>query len=226
MTATSIIPSSRSTKSQFLEGSSAYDAPLDYLDQLVFSEQVEGRIQALVTTAKHLGLEQLSCIGYSNALINLSSKKLSLKQSLHRTEFAMKELESHLAAVEHEYRLLDRWKSHFDDILYSNPGEGSPELLERRRQALSKKAKEYKREHDSIKLEDTPVTVSDLSAQQARNKETEEKVRQKRAKLKVYQGLPPNLDQARAALKKARTQQMRLIRMREKLLSDMAESVS
>ena len=64
-------------------------------------------------------------------------------------------------------------------------------MLERKRQALLKKAREYKHELESIKLEDPPVTVSDLSAQQDRNKETEERIRQKRTKLNIFQGLPP-----------------------------------
>ncbi|KAJ8089013.1 hypothetical protein PM082_014261 [Marasmius tenuissimus] len=201
-----------------------HDESLAYADQLELPEQVERRIQALVMTADLLGLEEPSFVGCLGALTNLSSKRLSLKQSLYRAEYAVKELETHLAMVEHEQRLLNGWKLHFDEALLSD--ENSPELLERKRQALLKKAKEYKRELENIKLEDPPVTVSDLSAQQDRNKETEERIRQKRAKLKVFQGLPPNLDLARAALRKAEEEQTYLFQVRERLLGSMAESMA
>ncbi|KAK1221333.1 hypothetical protein PQX77_015853 [Marasmius sp. AFHP31] len=199
-----------SSRDEFFEGSTmqdTHDDSLAYADRLELPEQVERRIQALVTTAELLGLKEPSFVGCLGALTNLSSKRLTLKQSLYRTEYAVKELETHLAMVEHEQRLLNgyaplmvlhtldftitqgSWKLHFDEALMSD--EDSPELLERKRQALLKKAREYKRELENIKLEDPPVTVSDLSAQQDRNKETEERIRQKRAKLKVFQGLPP-----------------------------------
>ena len=87
--------------------------------------------------------------------------------------------------IEHEKKLFDSWKCQLDNTTHS------ADLLERRRQTLHKKAKEYTQQLSQITLEEPSVTISDLRAQETRNRETEERIRVKRAKLEAFQGLPP-----------------------------------
>ncbi|EEB87925.1 hypothetical protein MPER_14514, partial [Moniliophthora perniciosa FA553] len=145
---------------------------------------------------------------FFSALQALSDKKSSLKQTLHRTAYAEKELRTHLAVVRHEQGLIDEWKEHFE-------ASETTEVLERRRLALLRKAKEYKNELESIKLVEPPVTISEISAQQERNKEIEMAIERKRTKLKAFQGLPPDLELAQIELKKAREKLIKLINLRE-----------
>ncbi|ESK88335.1 hypothetical protein Moror_14821 [Moniliophthora roreri MCA 2997] len=206
-------------RSEFLEGSSS---DFSYLDDVQFSDAVERRLQALVASAELLEIKEVSFSAFFSALQALSDKKLSLKQMLHRTAYAEKELRTHLAVVKHEQELINKWKEHFEA---SETTEETTEVLERRRLALLKKAKEYKKELESIKLVEPPVTISELSAQQERNKEIEMEIGRKRAKLKAFQGLPPDLGLAQIELKEARKKQMRLVNLRENLLSKMVQDI-
>ncbi|KAF9463156.1 hypothetical protein BDZ94DRAFT_640663 [Collybia nuda] len=119
-----------------------------------------------------------------------------------------------------------RWRAEMEREGYG--GETS-EMLDRRREALLKKAKEYHKELDSLLANmpaAPPVTVSKLTKQQEKNKLKEQELKTKRAKIKAFQGLPPNLDLARHELRNARDEQTKLIQLRERLLGRMAESVT
>ncbi|KIM39013.1 hypothetical protein M413DRAFT_75428 [Hebeloma cylindrosporum] len=54
----------------------------------------------------------------------------------------------------------------------------------------------------------------------------ERELKEKRAKIKAFQGLPPNLELARHELRVARQRQMELIQLRERLLGHMADNLS
>jgi HAUS augmin-like complex subunit 1 len=91
--------------------------------------------------------------------------------------------------------------------------EETASALERRKDALIKKAKEYQKELDLLKVQcyvlsrqflpqttcalqkeipDEPtVTVTELAAQQERIRKKEQEVKAKKAKIKAFQGLPP-----------------------------------
>ncbi|KAK7047229.1 hypothetical protein VNI00_006895 [Paramarasmius palmivorus] len=203
----------------------------DELDKQV-SEAVKTRLRALVESAELLGIGDTSLSSaeetahmprFFNAIQGLSEKKLSLKQSLHRAAYAEQELRTHLTIVGHEQGLINKWKDHF--ATGSESLEESTSLLERRRVAILKKAKEYKKELDGIKLVDPPVTISELSVQQEKNREKEKEIEKKRAKLKAYQGLPPDLEMAQIELTGAREEHTKLINIREKLLSRMVQDV-
>lgn len=85
-------------------------------------------------------------------------------------------------------------------------------MLERRREALLKKAKEYHKELNTVLVgaysyslslhwrsnhlqenmpDAPPITVTQLTEQQASNKALEQQLKFKRAKIKTFQGLPP-----------------------------------
>lgn len=70
------------------------------------------------------------------------------------------------------------------------------------------------------------ITVSQLLEQKEKNQIKERELREKRAKLKAFQGLPPNLELARHELRAARQKQMELIQLRERLLGRMADGVA
>ena len=86
--------------------------------------------------------------------------------------------------------------------------------LERRRESLLKKAKEYRKQLELLMVclfyecilssgltgafgceaempEDSPVTVTDITTQQEINRRKEQELKGKRAKIKAFQGLPP-----------------------------------
>jgi len=107
--------------------------------------------------------------------------------------------------------------------------EESIATLVRRREVLLKKAKEYHKELEALlaSMPDAPlITVTQLTKQQEKNRIMEQGLKAKRAKIKAFQGLPPNIELARYELRKARDEQMKLIQLRERLLGRMAKSVT
>jgi len=189
------------------------------------SEEVKQRLSILSRVADILELDDTSFSSYANAITHLSSSSLSIKRSLTRLEGAESALRAHLARATLEERLISRWI----ESLEVEQNEESASALERRKDALLKKAKEYQKELDLLKKEmpDEPtVTVTELAAQQERIRKKEQEVKAKKAKIKAFQGLPPNLDLARMELRNARNEQMKLIQLRERLLGRMADGVS
>ncbi|EGN94149.1 hypothetical protein SERLA73DRAFT_63004 [Serpula lacrymans var. lacrymans S7.3] len=73
---------------------------------------------------------------------------------------------------------------------------------------------------------ETPVTITELVAQKDRIYREEKELKVKYAKVKAFQGLPPNLELARIELIQAQDEQMRLVQLRERLLGRMADAVS
>ncbi|OJT12887.1 hypothetical protein TRAPUB_10584 [Trametes pubescens] len=71
-----------------------------------------------------------------------------------------------------------------------------------------------------------PVNITELYAFRKKLKEQEKILKEKRAKVEAFQGLPPNIDLARHALAEARDKQMELIQLRERLLGKMADGVN
>ncbi|KAF8227808.1 hypothetical protein L208DRAFT_1365636 [Tricholoma matsutake] len=189
------------------------------------SPLIKQRLDVLTQAAILLRIDDLSFSSYSASINRLSDEALSTKLSLNRLLGAEDELECHLASIRHEQLLAEKWKTTMERE--EEIGE-SITTLERRRQVLLKKAKEYHKELDALlaNMPDAPpVTVTQLMKQQESNKLKEQQLQAKRAKIKAFQGLPPNLHLARQELRSARDEHMKLIQLRERLLRRMAESV-
>jgi len=192
---------------------------------LPLSKGIEERLDVLTQAAILLGIDDLSFSSYSTAIDRLSTELLSTRRSLNHLLCAEDELESHLASLRHEQFLVDKWTTTMERE--EETGE-SIATLERRREGLLKKAKEYHKELDTL-LADmpsaTPVTVTQLVKQQEKNRLKEQQLQEKRAKIKAFQGLPPNLELARDELRNSRDEHLKLIQLRERLLRRMAEGV-
>ena len=94
--------------------------------------------------------------------------------------------------------------------------------------------------------DDIPLTITELAMFRKELKKQEQALKDKRAKVEAFQGLPPvspsnnhqtlafnctdcgrkNIELARHALQEARDQQMALIQLRERLLGKMVDGVS
>ncbi|KAG6809467.1 hypothetical protein H0H92_016123 [Tricholoma furcatifolium] len=161
------------------------------------------------------------------AIDRLSEDSLSVQRLLNRLQFVESELDNQLASVRFEQRLVDKWDATLVEA-EEEAIEGAT-MMERRKEDLMRKAKEY---HEELKLiqKSTPepprVTVTRLKEQEKRNKAMEQELKAKRAKIKAYKGLPPNLDLARNELRQASHDLEKLTHLRERLLGRMAESVS
>ncbi|KII86304.1 hypothetical protein PLICRDRAFT_143931 [Plicaturopsis crispa FD-325 SS-3] len=190
------------------------------------SSDNEERLRILIRVADVLGLDELSFLTYSSAITRLSSDELAVKRSLNHLKYAEHRLSDHLASVRHEEQLITKWT----DVLQADQETGeTASSLERRKEAMIKKAKEYQRELETLKNAmpyEPTVTISDLMAQQARIRQKEQELKVKRAKVKAFQGLPPNLGLAKLKLLNARNEQMELIQLRERLLGKMADGVA
>ncbi|TRM62811.1 hypothetical protein BD626DRAFT_41282 [Schizophyllum amplum] len=189
-------------------------------------EEILQRLDLLVDVAQLLGIEDITdFLSYSSALTRLSRHTLEAERSLVRLEYAEAELRAHLAEMKHEERLIEKWKT---TLTEDYPDGENAQTILRRRDAVLRKAKEYKNELDRLKAQapDPPtVTIGDIARQQEANKEREQAMKTKRAKLKAFQGLSPNLDIARGQLRQAQDEEMRLIGVRERILAKMADSV-
>ncbi|KJA20828.1 hypothetical protein HYPSUDRAFT_766628 [Hypholoma sublateritium FD-334 SS-4] len=157
------------------------------------------------------------------------SRGMALSRSLDRLAAIEDELKTHMASLEHESQLIAHWN------VILTPGSSAslyPEVaavLERRKEAIVRKAKEYHQTLGTLMGEEplnVSVTITQLVAQKEKNQTRERELKEKRAKLKVFQGLPPNLELARHELGAARQRQMELVQLRERLLARMADSVS
>ncbi|KAK0244996.1 hypothetical protein EDD85DRAFT_799232 [Armillaria nabsnona] len=186
-------------------------------------DELEQKLEALVSVAEILGLDDMSFANYSRALVQLSEEQLSLKRTLIRLTSIERQLITHLAAAKHEHHQIRKWTEHFQSDIQS--GE-SMEDNTRKREALLRKAKEYRKELSTLPISEPSVTISDLIAQSDRIKQRKELIKVKRNKIKAFKGVPPNLDLARTQLRDARAEQMKLFQLRERLMEKMTSGVS
>ena len=96
-----------------------------------------------------------------------------------------------MAEVESELALIHKWSS----LLAEGSGsEGSEtvENLERRRQGIVRKAKEYQSQLAQLDLKtaNNALRISDLTRLQEQNRESEKEIRKKRKKVEAFRGLP------------------------------------
>ncbi|KAI0757547.1 hypothetical protein C8Q80DRAFT_105675 [Daedaleopsis nitida] len=200
--------------------------PYAHLRDLDISPEVQTHLDALVDLADALGIDDLSFSTYSSAIDRLESEELSVTRSLLRTRYAADELTQHLLSLAHEERLIDQWT---DALRLSSDTDDSVPTLERRKAGLVAKANEYKRalgQEMSDLPEAPPVTVTELAEFRTQLKRQEQILKEKRARVEAFQGLPPNIELARHALQEARDKQMELIQLRERLLGKMVDGVS
>ncbi|EMD41453.1 hypothetical protein CERSUDRAFT_70011 [Gelatoporia subvermispora B] len=191
-----------------------------------------GMLDILTDIAAALEIEDLSFTSYTSAIDHLQDDELSQKLSSLHLKQAERELRTHLVGAKHEEALIRKWLL----TLQAQPGTGNtPETLERRKLAHSAKAKEYQKELAATTLifdmktkmpRDVVATVSVLAEWQKQLRSKDRELQTKRAKVQAYQGLPPNLELARHELMKARDEQTKLIQLRERLLSRMADGVN
>ncbi|KAH9891201.1 hypothetical protein C8Q73DRAFT_764180 [Cubamyces lactineus] len=200
--------------------------PYVYLDRLELSPRNSAQLETLTDIADALGVDDLSFSNYSGAIERLETEELSVARSLLRARDAEDELTRHWLTIFYEQELIKKWSQ----VLRSPSGANDDvTLLQRQKTALTAKAKEYKRELETIMSdmpEAPPVTIAELAALRQKLKEQEHVLKQKRAKLEAFQGLPPNIELARHALAEARDKQMELIRIRERLLGNMVKGVN
>ncbi|KAJ3925650.1 MAG: hypothetical protein NXY57DRAFT_906828 [Lentinula lateritia] len=208
---------------------------LQALQGIYLSPVLESRLELLAQTAEALGLDEPSIIGFNHSIANLSTRRLNLKLSVNRATYVETELRLHLAKLEVELALLRKWTLSL--IGETPPGletsveHGSTETaesLERRRQAIIRKAKEYQAQLVQLNSTNpssfsTNVSISDLTRLQEQNKEREKEILRKRKKVEVFRGLPANLDLARLTLLQATQNLQDLTRAREGLLRRMVD---
>ncbi|KAJ7115249.1 hypothetical protein C8R44DRAFT_794304 [Mycena epipterygia] len=184
--------------------------------------EVRDRLYLLTRVADLLGIDDLSLSSYSSAITRLHARGQDAQHTLNRLELVEQELQSHLSTMVHEERLIDSW---IERLGADQAMVESTSTIERRREALLKKAKEYRAMLDTIVIDPTTITFADLTTQQATNERKAQALKAKRGQIRAFRGLPPNLDLAKQQLKTARAAQMELLQLRERLLGRMAESV-
>lgn len=194
-------------------------------EDLELPAELEERLNILTHVVELLGIDDVSFASYSMALYRLIDESFSLSRTLNRLRFAEEELKIHLASTKHELQLISHWN---ETIKSGQSSEENTASIERRREVLLKKAKEYHKELEAAMAEmpEPRVTVTQLIKQQEKNKLLEQEIEIKRAKVAAFQGLPPNLELARHELRNARNEQMELIQLRERLLGRMAAGVA
>ncbi|KAF9445611.1 hypothetical protein P691DRAFT_675263 [Macrolepiota fuliginosa MF-IS2] len=189
-------------------------------------DDITQRTETLSRVAELLGVKEISFSSISSAIDRISDEELLLQLSNNRLNFIERELSSNLALASHELQLILKWKEKLDAAISSSESTAS---LERKREAMIRKAKDLHKELEqtTADIKDQPsITVTRLMKQKERNAKREEGIRSKRAKLRTFQGLPPNLDLARHELYQSQQEQMDLIQLRERLLGSMADSIS
>ncbi|KAJ6568983.1 hypothetical protein B0H19DRAFT_1134373 [Mycena capillaripes] len=185
--------------------------------------EVQERLDSLTRVANLLGIDDLSFASYASAITHISAREQDAEQSLNRLNLVERDLQAHLATIVHEERLIESWIERLDA---EDAKSESTSIIQSRREALLKKAKEHRAILDGMVVEPPTVTFANLTAQQAANEQRAQSIKAKRAQIKAFKGLPPNLGLARQQLKTARAAQMELIQLRERLLGRMAESVA
>ncbi|KAF8879963.1 hypothetical protein BD779DRAFT_1550548 [Infundibulicybe gibba] len=200
------------------------------VDKDMSQEDIQRELEALTAITEKLQIEDTSFLSISAALNQISDELLSLKVSLNRLQFAAHDIEFHLTQVEHERRLISKWTEALDADVRDKE---SITLMERRREATVRKAKEYHHELEMLLagMKGPPsITVSDVQKKQAANRIREQELKIKRQKIRAYGGLHRfgalNLQLAKQELQSAILEQTKLIQLRERLLGSMADSVT
>ncbi|TFK89279.1 hypothetical protein K466DRAFT_519202 [Polyporus arcularius HHB13444] len=189
------------------------------------SSNVSLYVDALQDVADALGVGDLSFSVYSSVIDRLDHEEVDVNRALLRTQRVEAELTQYLLSIEHESRLIDKWTDSLQTT--ANTADTVPEL-ERRKAALIAKAKEYQKELGELQAETAdiaPVSITELAAFRKQLKKQEHTLKEKRARVEAFQGLPPNIELARHALEEARDRQMELIQLRERLLGKMVDGV-
>ncbi|KAL4255572.1 HAUS1 family protein [Pleurotus pulmonarius] len=190
------------------------------------SDELDQQLHVLCEVAEILNIDDVSFASYSEAILNLFTERANAKQTLARLQLAERELRVSLAVTRHEERLLEKWQSAIQDEHQTNNPVVS---LEKRRDATVKKAKEYRKALDDLMdhaVEAPEITVTDLLKQKETNRSKEQTLKDKRAKLATFQGLPPNLEIARHELQSAQDEYIKLMQLRERLLGKMADGLN
>jgi len=101
-------------------------------------------------------------------------------------------------------------------------------LEKRKAIVLNRKAKEYETDLQSALADQQQpsVTIANVLEQRERLELKYKEVKTKRAKIKVFRGLPPNIQLARMELGVAERDQIALVQLRDRLLDKMAENIS
>ncbi|KAF8139358.1 hypothetical protein K438DRAFT_1880071 [Mycena galopus ATCC 62051] len=184
--------------------------------------EVRNRLDILTRVGDLLGIDDLAFSSYASAITRLSAREQDGQHRLNRLSRVESELQSHLATIVQEEQLIESWIDRLDADQATNE---STSRIQSRREIMLRKAKEYRTLLDAIAIDAPTVTFADLTTQQTVNEKRMQSIKEKRAELKAFKGLPPNLALARQQLRTARDAQMELIHLRERLLGQMVESV-
>ncbi|KAF5355898.1 hypothetical protein D9756_004355 [Leucocoprinus leucothites] len=196
------------------------------MNESELSEEIKKRTGILSEAARLLDAKDVSFASITSKIDALSDEELLLRLSLNRLAFIEDELTMNLARLSHELQLISKWRVILGSELVSSETSAS---LERKREALIRKAKELNREFITAMDESkdkSSTTITHVLKQKERNAKKEEALKIKRAKLRVLQGLPPNLELARHELFQAEQEQVKLIQLRERLLGSLANDIS
>ncbi|KAF9527125.1 hypothetical protein CPB83DRAFT_907928 [Crepidotus variabilis] len=191
------------------------------------AQEIQGALETLTRVIHVLNIPDAKFTSYATAINALSEQHLALSRSLVRLRTVENDLKEHLFILQAELRLINHW----NQVLVPGSSESlleAPSTLERRRDAMLKKAKEYHRELEALAARqplNIPVSLGQLLLQKESNVSKEKEMKEKRARLQAFHGLPPNLELARHELRMARQKQTELIQLRERLLRKMAEAV-
>ncbi|KAI8983281.1 hypothetical protein BD414DRAFT_529720 [Trametes punicea] len=197
-----------------------------HFDQLELSSETENYLEALVDIADALGIDDLSFSTYSEAIERLDAEELTVVRSLLRTREAEDELSQQLLTAVHEKTLIKNWMK---ELHTTSLGTERVAALQRQKATLTSKAKEYQKELETTLMdmpEAPPVSITEFISLRKQLKKQEQMLKEKRARVEAFQGLPPNIELAKHALAEARDKQMELIQLRERLLSKMVDEVN
>ncbi|KXN83349.1 hypothetical protein AN958_01544 [Leucoagaricus sp. SymC.cos] len=161
------------------------------MDDLHVQKEIADKIETLSKVADLVDAKDVSFESITSEIDALSDEALLLQLSNNRLAFIEEELISDLASASHELHLITDWKEKLESELASSE---TPAGLERKREALIRKAKELNQEHQQMMKESQdkpPITITQLLKQKERLAKKEEDLKVKKAKLKAFQGLPP-----------------------------------
>ncbi|KAJ3803574.1 hypothetical protein F5876DRAFT_84993 [Lentinula aff. lateritia] len=210
---------------------------LQALQGIHLSPVLESRLELLAPTAEALELDEPSIIGCDDCTPPISPPQpqtlRNLKLSVNRAAYIEKELRLHLAKLEAEVALLRKWTVSLSEVTPGSEttsktriGTETAESLERRRQVIIRKAKEYQAQLVQLNSTNassfsTNVSISELTRLQEQNKEREKEIRRKRKKVEAFSWIACKL--ARLTLLQAMQNLQDLTRVREGLLGRMVD---
>ncbi|KDQ52958.1 hypothetical protein JAAARDRAFT_197753 [Jaapia argillacea MUCL 33604] len=187
---------------------------------------VHEHLDVLCFVAETLGIDDAEIASFVSATTKLSNDSLATQRSAHLLECAEQDLLRDLTASRHEEALILKWRNSLQKSS-QDQGPGSQAYIERQRSSVGMKGKEYRNELSKLtgRSEQPEVTITQLAAQQERIRKKKQQIKLKQTNIKAFQGLPPDLHLAKEELRCARSEQMKLIQLRERLLGKMVEGV-